>query len=214
MDLTDEALAYHKQGLASSAAQEFWSGRGLTSDTVDRFKLGWIDKPLSHQAESLVGKPTIPYVTLSGKVILVKVRLGKPKLKYLPLCDPDYPLADAPKVHLFNAGHAMPSMRRRDVYVLEGEIDVMTAVQCGVRAVGVPSASFWFDPWSWLFSSASVHIVLDGDEAGRAGAKALSAVLAKARVRHDQIELPEGIDVNAAYLTGGRARVRELLRAG
>lgn len=210
MDLTQQAMAYHQQLQLSEEGKKYYVSRGISQEAIDHFLLGWISDPLSPEARGFTGCPTIPYVTTTGRVIWLKVRTnGKPK--YLVL-GKDYPLPE-PKVHLFNAMQAIPSITRRTVYLVEGEFDAIIAWQAGLKAVAVPGATQWYEPWSHLFMAADVRIAFDGDDPGAAGAQTLMQKLSRRRVDASIVKVPQGTDITDLWLQGGKERVLEVLNA-
>lgn len=209
--LTTAASAYHRQLLNCPEGLEWHHNRGLTDATIRRFQLGWITDPLTPEAERNVGCPVIPYVTLSGRVVELRVRReGKPK--YLRIGH-EFPIPLEMKAHLFNARHAMPTPRSDEVFVVEGEYDCMIAVQAGLRAVAVAGVTNWNPVWCNLLTSSSVAIALDGDESGSSGAVALARTLAANRIDARVVDLPEGRDITDLWLEGGREAVRHALGA-
>lgn len=152
---------------------------------------------------------TIPYVTATGKVIELRVRqLGK-EPKYMPV-NRDFPLP-TDKFHLFNAQQAMPTSRRRTVYICEGELDAVLCVANGYKAVAVPGAGQWQRQWNFLFSEAEVRIVFDGDEAGRKGAENLASRLAQDRIEVTVLDIPDGMDISDVYIQHGPDALHRLL---
>lgn len=211
INFQQEVAEYHQQALGSDAALQYFAGRGLTQRTVERFQLGWVARPLRQQHRGFAGKPVIPYLASSGAPYFAKVRTGwaKPKPKYLKL-DSDFPLPE-PKVHIFNAADAMPSVRHRDVVVVEGEFDAMIAVQCGLRAVSIPGVTSFHKPWLYLFADARVLLAFDGDTAGQEASRRMSAMFTEARVQHETLTLPPGKDITDMYLQTGQKGVLRAL---
>lgn len=208
--LTQQAEDYHRQLLSSDEGLRWHYDRGLTDQTIRRFKLGWITEPAEGH-ERYAGSPVIPYVTLTGKVVELRVRRREGKPKYLRVGE-DFPLA-VPRFRLFNPGHALPSPRSDHVVICEGEYDTMAAVQAGLRAVGVPGATQWHEPWCYLFTQTRVSIAFDNDgwatdkdgierNPGIEGAQRLAGLLTRHRVHASVVELPEGKDLGDLLLDG------------
>lgn len=213
LTLTTECEAYYQQGQTNSLLTNYLSKRGIIPAAIEEFRLGIISTPLSAEAENCKGRLTIPYLTTSGKVIACKARsLGADKPKYLNLRQ-DYPFPEQ-RVHLFNAKAALPSLSRRRVHLVEGELDAIICWQAGLKAVGVPGSTQWNPAWGWLFEAAQVVICYDGDSSGAAGAKAVSKHLAKYRVEHWIHPLPDGKDINDLWLDGGREAVVQAVGGG
>lgn len=198
---------YHQQLLESPEGLDWHHRRGLADKTIRVAKLGWITTPLHPTHANHVGCPVIPYLTPNG-VIQIRVRRdGKPK--YMPL-EHAYPLPQ-PRVHLYQATNALPSPKRNETVIVEGEYDCLIALQCGLRAVGVSGATAWYDAWCHLFEATNVTIAFDGDDAGVAGAEALAGKFARYRINARIVPLPSGQDITDLYLQGGRDLVRKVL---
>lgn len=156
--------------------------RGITDESIERFHLSYDPDQDAIQ---------IPYLTAGGWISQVRYRrLGEGHPKYLG--------AAGAKAGLYNVSDANAS----PVYICEGEFDVVVLVQAGFQAVGVPGASSFQAPWRWLFMGAEVHLVFDGDDAGRKGAMKVARELnhvAEEVIIHD---VPDGEDVSSLYLSG------------
>lgn len=202
MDLTTEALLHHQN---VDQGMDRYRDRGITDTAIEHFKLGYIADP----GHKYTGGLSIPYLTTTGKVICLKARLFNSKLKYVTVGQ-DYPLP-VPKFHLFNAKAALPSPRRRQVFIVEGELDAVIGWQAGLKTVAVPGCTQWYDPWTWLFSHSEVTIAFDGDGPGEEGAAKLAGTFTKARVEHRIAVLPKGKDLTDLWLEGGRELVRSAL---
>lgn len=209
--LLEYANAYHSFGKQDPKARVYFESRGLSERTVDHFMFGWVSQPINGFDKNYVKTAVIPYLTARGGVLELRVRRpGNVKPKYLSMAE-SFPLNGSPKAHLYNAQQAMPSPRTNHVYLTEGEFDAAILWQCGLRAVGVPGCQQWYEPWTYLFQNAFVHIVYDGDDAGHAGASKVGICMAKYNIPYDVVELPEGQDVTDLYLTGGRELILDTL---
>lgn len=89
------------------------------------------------------------------------------------------------------------------VYVCEGCIDTLSAVQLGHAAVGVPGVEAFRDDWITLFRRVGhVVVAFDNDEAGRRAGPAL----------RDRLRL-RGVKADAVHPTGaGATDMNDLLR--
>ena len=172
-----------KLTLSMSAAQEwhdtmpaarrwYWTQRGLTDDTIDRFLLGWDGK-----------RYTIPAI-YRGIPFGVKRRQsdvddGIPA-KYISLT--------GSRAGIFNADALWTA---HEVVICEGEIDAMLLCQVGYNAVSsTGGAGTWKPEWAKLFAAVrSIIILYDNDAAGRDGALKVRATLARARIA----TYPDGI---------------------
>jgi DNA primase len=85
------------------------------------------------------------------------------------------------------------------VYVCEGCVDTLSAVQLGLPAVGVPGVQAFRDEWIPLFpAGAHVVVAFDDDEAGRRQGPALRDRLRARGLRADAVhpDRPGCKDVN------------------
>ena len=151
--------------------------RGLSPDTIGRYRLGWAPRDimdrmlsrwklsdLSHaglvsdrNAPLFWDRVTIPY--LQGDHV-VGLRAKDIRGGILQVKDSD--------IRLFGSENARD---QAEVYVCEGELDAMFLSQMGYPAVGVPGAMNYQEHWNSVFDKARrIFIVFDSDEAGHKGA--------------------------------------------
>ena len=211
-DLADDTLQgifnaatefYHEAlGENAEAFAYLRQKRGLTYETITKFKLGYSNGNLlphlmacgftatdikktglvdQFGADTLKGQITLPYLVL-GNTVTIRGKDIEAKYFSLP----------GSKAMLFNMTTLLESSRK--VVICEGEFDCMTLDQLGFDAVGIPGANSFQDAWVDHFSECKrVYICLDNDKAGRAGAEKMSLKLGqKAKI----VEMPEGRDVN------------------
>lgn len=189
MALTDTALelaeALHQP--ARSPQRDYLRKRGLTTETIERFSLGY-----SAEYDGI----TVPFQTVTGKVVMLKVRrLGNQKPKYLTVGH-DFPLPM--NTHLFNV-HALRNPGT--LVICEGEFDAMILTQLGIPAVGIPGVSTWQDHWALLLPARSV-LLMDPDDAGT---RAAFDIQRRARDYGKSLaigKLEDG-DVTEAFVRGG-----------
>lgn len=118
----------------------------------------------------------------------------KPKYRSLP----------GSQAHLY----CVENVRFGTVVLCEGEIDTLTALSVGVKAVGVAGANSFFRPWAHLLDHTDrLIIAFDGDYAGRQAAAKLKSALNHATI----LELPDGLDLNDVMCNDGPNAVKELL---
>lgn len=176
-----------------NGARAYLASRGITPESIDRFKLG-VD-PDNNQL-------TIPYLSPAGPWLV----------KYRCLRDHDcketgharYFYDTGAGHHLYNASALLTA----DVaVVVEGELDAVTVTQVGLTAVAYPGTAAWkANPhWRWCFDSVdTIVVVADGDEAGRKAAAGVAESLrnsVNADVR--TVILPDGEDSNSYLVNHG-----------
>jgi len=92
---------------------------------------------------------------------------------------------------------------RREVYLIEGAFDWLTAVSWHLPAFSTCGTDFPFDRLGWLARARVIYGVLDGDRGGREAAERFGAALGR---RWQPLGLPEGCDLNdLGCQPGGRA---------
>jgi DNA primase len=82
---------------------------------------------------------------------------------------------------------------RREVYLVEGVFDWLTAVSWDLPAFSTCGTDFPADRLGWLARARAIYGVFDADRAGREAAERFEAVLGR---RWLPIALPEGTDLN------------------
>ena len=123
-------------------------GLGIAEDGEVSYPGRWVRIPYSNRTGLWYNR----YRILPGT--------GNPEPKYL-----SPPGADT---RLYNPLHLGPDVDY--VWFCEGEFDALSLINIGVNAVAVGGASTWKPHWSLLFSSATVIVGYDADEAGRKNA--------------------------------------------
>lgn len=188
MSLAEEARnfqsALHQP--ARSGVRDYLRKRGLTTETIDRFQLGY---------SSDMDGVTIPYFSATGKLVMLKIRrLGNQKPKYLTLGH-DYPLESA--THIFNVAAVV----KPNLVICEGEFDAMILAQEGLNAISVPGANAWQDFYGLLLPKRAT-LLMDPDDAGTRAAHEIR----KAASRYGKTlligKLTDG-DVTETYIRGG-----------
>lgn len=199
------------------AFQYLRKDRGLTTDTIIDHQLGWADGKLKqhlldngHKLTDVLktglidssGRDflhrviTIPY-HVNGNVMLIRGKeMGG---KYLT--------PPGQKTRLYNSDTTWAS---EQTIIAEGEFDALVLEQLGYSAVGLPGANVWQPSWADYFTDQrKVHICLDPDPAGQAGAeKVAHSIGGKARI----VKLPEAasgdpkMDITEFIVTQGHTR--------
>lgn len=164
-DLTVRATHYHSQvGLAMN----YWKNQGLTSETVNRYQLGYANHcPTYRESSSYV----IP-IYQTGGLVSIRHRLASPNGtgKYRPECA-------GLKAKLFNVDCLQPDpdaqgqvdfsrwhLPEKEAILVEGEVKAMVLDQRCFRAVGLPGATTWQSGWLDFFEQMSrIYICLDPD---------------------------------------------------
>ncbi|MBE2267227.1 MAG: toprim domain-containing protein [Anaerolinea sp.] len=183
--------------LRGQAALSYLLGRGLTSQTIRKARLGLIPGDWrSWQTLHGLSVPAgilIPWFA-GGALWAVKVRRGAGDVKYVQI-------AGGCAHALYNAD----SLEDRSAALLcEGEFDALIAEQeagklVAVVSLGSASSLLNLRWYSHLITCSSVLVAYDNDEAGEKGARQVCKVSPRFR----QIHVPEGNDITDYYLADG-----------
>ncbi len=174
----------------STAALAFLSARGLKNREL------WSELQLGFDGERV----TIPIYSQEGqllnvrRVLIARSSQTKPASKVINL-----------------SGYGSNSYvwpvsvleKAERVYICEGEIDCLTALEQGLAAItGTHGSGEWRDLWSVLLEGKEVVICYDGDEAGRNGAIKVATSVAQYASKVFIVEIPDLEDVNSLHLKG------------
>lgn len=174
-------------------AAAYLEGRGFTEETAVRARLGVVDEPLPWNWRTL-GRLSIPYITRSGVVDI--------RYRCIRDCNdkdcPKYLGEPGQRTRIYNVGAVLES--RAGLSICEGELDALTLIQCGIPAVGLPGARSWKGRYERVLEDGAPFTVwADGDIDGREFAEETAKALRDSVV----IRLPDGMDVNSAYMKYG-----------
>ncbi|PKY10723.1 DNA primase [Acidithiobacillus marinus] len=198
--ILEKAVKLYRSALSENpVAQQYWQSRGLNSDTIDRFELGYAPPAASflsqrlgrddHTRKALIGAGLVSsredhsvYDRFRDRVIF-PIRDGRGQLvglggrsldghepKYLN--SPEGPLYHKGQV-LYGLYQAREGLRRTGrALLVEGYLDVITLHQAGLDyAVAVSGTALGESQLQMLFRAApEVLLCFDGDGAGRKAA--------------------------------------------
>ena len=193
-ELLDKAAARYAENIYQ--AEDYLRSRGIPLEVARLAQLGVVAEPeVGHEA--FHGRLSIPYITKTGAVDL-RFRSLNPAVepKYMGMTGADtkmYNVLDIDKASDF-------------IGVCEGELDTITLSACvGIPCVGVPGANSWKKHYTRLLADFErVFVFADGDQPGTEFARSLARELPVTIV-----QLPEGEDVNSAYVKFGAGYIRE-----
>jgi DNA primase len=199
--LESRAAAYHRSLFepAGAEALAYWrEERGLTPETIARFRLGYVESPGASD-DMAQGMLSIPFTTPTGVVAI--------RFRQMPGAGgPKYWQPEGSKIGIFNT----PAIAQggRIIVVVEGEVDAMTAGQCGLPAVGYPGASSGRPHHKAVYEGYERTVVIgDNDDKEMADGKRAGAEFVKkvaANVPNPEVHMmPAGHDVNSAVLERG-----------
>jgi DNA primase len=165
------------------------TNRRLSADSLGFFRLGYVANPLPGH-EQYRGKIAVPYLTRAGVVSIRFRRIGDGD-------GPKYLSEPGAEGRIYNPAGFF--RHERFLCLCEGEIDTITAWQCGLPAVGVPGAQGWQNWMGRAFDGFdAVFILADADDkgAGMAFAEKAADWIKSARLI-PMTHQGQGYDVNA-----------------
>lgn len=177
-------------------AEDYLKSRGITREIARAARLGVVEEPeIGH--EMFRGRLSIPYITKTGAVD-IRFRSLHPEV------EPKYMGMPGVATRLYNVLDIEKA--ENWIGVCEGELDTITLSYCvGIPCVGVPGANSWKKHYTKLLADFErVYVFADGDAAGLQFATGLSKELPVTVV-----QLPDGEDVNSAYIKFGIDYIKE-----
>jgi DNA primase len=177
-------------------AEVYLKNRGIPLEVARLMSLGVVERAeVGHEA--FVGRLSIPYLTKTGVVDLRFRSLN-------PAVEPKYMGMTGAETRMYNV---IDVERAGDwIGVCEGELDTITLSSCvGIPCIGVPGANSWKKHYTRLLADFErVFVFADGDQAGVEFARSLARELPVTIV-----QLPDGEDVNSAYVKFGADYIKE-----
>jgi twinkle protein len=180
------ALKAHHRLLNDPEALGYVTGRGISPEAVDHFKLG-----LNTDLEGARWL-TIPHY-IGGDLVNIKSRS-------LPPAEKDFKRVKDCRSVLFNADAIEGA---EELYLTEGEIDAITLWDQGIKnVVATTTGAGSFDPaWVDLLKPVKkIYLVYDPDEPGQKGAREVARRLGYGRTFN--VLLPDGRDMNEFFQSG------------
>lgn len=188
--------AADKYAESISQAEDYLRNRGIPLEVARLASLGVVAEPEAGH-EQYIGRLAIPYITKTGVVDLRFRSLN-------PAVEPKYMGLTGAETKMYNV---LDIERAGDfIGVCEGELDTLTMSACvGIPCIGVPGANSWKKHYTRLLADFErVFIFADGDQPGQEFARSLARELPVTIV-----QLPDGEDVNSAYVKFGKDYIKE-----
>jgi DNA primase len=187
----------HKYAENIYRAEDYLRSRGIPLEVARLASLGVVVEPdVGHEA--FAGRLSIPYITKTGVVDLRFRSLN-------PAVEPKYMGMTGAETKMYNV---LDVERAGDyIGVCEGELDTITLSSCvGFPCVGVPGANSWKKHYTRLLADFErVFVFADGDQPGTEFARSLARELPVTIV-----QLPDGEDVNSAFVKYGAEHIKEI----
>lgn len=182
-----EVQEYIRSCHARAAQTDYFAKRGISSETVDRFMLGY-DPKFSEGTGKYSWKAVI--IPTSQSTYEARNTDVSPNSKEKA----GFKCRKHGKSNLFN-GSVLGSEKEMPVFITEGCIDAMSIMECGGAAAamgGVSNTALLFAALDRVTPSVPLILALDNDEAGKAAADKLSEGLDKRGIAY----------INGAELSG------------
>ena len=193
-ELLEKATAKYQENIYQ--AEAYLKSRGIPIEVARLARLGVVvEAEVGHEAYT--GRLSIPYITKTGVVDLRFRSLN-------PAVEPKYMGLTGADTKMYNV---LDIERAGDfIGVCEGELDTLTMSSCvGIPCVGVPGANSWKKHYTRLLADFErIFVFADGDQPGKEFAASLARELPVTVV-----QLPDGEDVNSAYVKYGADYIKE-----
>jgi DNA primase len=243
--MCDQVCQFFEQQLSKTpAAVAYVEKRGLSAETVRRFRLGfapagnilrgqakrrgWSDETLvqagllraveGQGSAGLVdwfhGRLMFPIFSLSGKVIAFGGRV-------LDDSEPKY--LNSPETAVFRKGDSLYGIFQAKGYIreqipilVEGNFDMLSLVNAGMNNVVAPLGTAFTPGQAQLLRryNPRITVCFDGDNAGRKAARRVIEILLAAGIEPQVALLPDGTDPDSYVRQFGKEKFVELLAAG
>jgi DNA primase len=198
-ELLETNTAEYQRQLKGSPGESTLLARGLTPQTIQNFRLGYVDSPISGD-EMYKNRITIPYQTVSGIVSM--------RFKLVDGDGPKMLVHPGEQGRPYNVGALSGS---GPLFIVEGEPDVWIGWQCGLLTLGFPGAKTWKKIYRRILMHWDVTILADGDEPGLELAEEIAKDIRGVAKRQKIISFPKGEDLNSMFLEYGSTGIREWL---
>ena len=164
-DYTDFFLQAHK----AVEQTDYWKKRGLSKETVDRFKLGYVAEWRHPKAPKAPTSPRLIIPTSTGSYLARDTR------EQIPEEQRAYSKSKVGSIQLFNKKALQTATK--PIFVVEGELDALSIIEVGGEAVALGTTTKSKALIELLKAQAPAQaliIALDNDEAGQRASRELT----------------------------------------
>ena len=164
-DYTDFFLQAHK----AVEQTDYWKKRGLSKETVDRFKLGYVAEWRHPKAPKAPTSPRLIIPTSTGSYLARDTR------DEIPAEQKPYSKSKVGSIQLFNKRALQTATK--PIFIVEGELDALSIIEVGGEAVALGTTTKSKALVELLKAQAPAQaliIALDNDEAGQRASKELT----------------------------------------
>jgi DNA primase len=239
--LENSAIFYHKYLLESSSARkvrDYLKSRGITSDTINKFNLGFAPKgqPLQlvlkkgHTTDEIVNsglmtktekgtffeymseRIVFPIYDVQGRVVAFGGRtIGNQEPKYLNTPET---IVYSKSSNLYGLYQTLSELRKeRKMIILEGYMDVVIPQQFGIVGAVATLGTAFTQNHAKLIARYSDDVILlfDADNAGKAATQKALEVLTENGIEAKVSFLPEHVDADEYLNQHGKEKFLKLL---
>lgn len=164
-DYTDFFLQAHK----AVEQTDYWKKRGLSKETVDRFKLGYVAEWRHPKAPKAPASPRLIIPTSTGSYLARDTR------DQIPEEQRAYSKSKVGSIQLFNKKALQTATK--PIFIVEGELDALSIIEVGGEAVALGTTTKSKALIELLKSQAPAQVLiiaLDNDEAGQRASRELT----------------------------------------
>lgn len=190
---TPSDILKFQQSLPNSNGARYLNSRGITTETAERFGLGFAEKNWPGRTWKW-SRVVFPHTNPEGKIINLYGRtITKESPKGLA-----HDHLKGPK-GLFNA----KALLKSSVFICEGPMDALTLLQMGLNACACFGVNSLRQHLDWI-KAHTIIIAFDNDEAGKKWneVKALLLIRGKRLLYLDSHAFGKAKDINEAYQKG------------
>lgn len=195
----------------SDSAVGWLLSRGLTRETVERFQLGYVAPEAALPQHGMYrGMIAIPFLSDRDRhPVMLRFRCIE-EHDHRANGHGKYNSMSGEANRMFNSPTILEAGPSEVIHVCEGEVDAMTLEQLGHRAVAITGANAFKKHHAIMLEGVPrVPVWGDGDKAGH---EFTASVLKFLRGSALGVGVPDGMDVNELYLTGGRDVIDDLIK--
>lgn len=163
-DYTDFFLQAHK----AVGQTDYWKKRGLSKETVDRFKLGYVAEWRHPEAPKAPTSPRLIIPTSTGSYLARDTR------DQIPEEQRAYSKSKVGSIQLFNKKALQTATK--PIFVVEGELDALSIIEVGGEAVALGTTTkskALIELLKVQAPAQALIIALDNDEAGQRASREL-----------------------------------------
>lgn len=165
---TEDYTDFFLQAYKAVEQTDYWKKRGLSKETVDRFKLGYVAEWRHPKAPKAPPSPRLIIPTSAGSYLARDTR------EQIPEEQKPYSKSKVGSIHIFNAKALQTA--KKPIFIVEGELDALSIIEVGGEAVALGTTTKVKSLLELLKTKKPEQpliLALDNDEAGKKACKEL-----------------------------------------